>query len=55
MNASHQRSDRARHTASPLLASCHDAGGVHVIDVPVDYSENDLILNREIKELSSAL
>ena len=38
-----------------LLAACRDAGGVHVIDVPVDYSENDLVLNREIKELSSAL
>ncbi len=45
------RTDQVR----PLLAACHDAGGVHLIDVPVDYSENDLVLNREIRDLSSAL
>ncbi len=38
-----------------LLAMCRDSAGVHVIDCPVDYSENDRILNREIKELSKAL
>ena len=38
-----------------LLASCRAAGGVHVVDVPVDYSQNDHVLNREIKELSRAL
>ncbi len=32
-----------------------DAGGVHVIDVPVDYTADDRILNHEIKELSAAL
>lgn len=32
-----------------------DAGGVHLIDVPVDYSENDRVLNQEIKELSEAV
>jgi len=30
-----------------------EAGGVHLVDVPVDYSENDRILNREIEELSA--
>ncbi|HUG17795.1 MAG TPA: thiamine pyrophosphate-dependent enzyme, partial [Planctomycetaceae bacterium] len=37
----------------PTLQKCHAADGVHLIEVPVDYSENDRILNYEIKELSS--
>ncbi len=37
---------------APLLQRCLDAGGVHLIDAPVDYSENDLILNRQLPELS---
>ena len=36
----------------PVLKSCLDSDGVHVIDAPVDYSDNDRILNREIKEKS---
>jgi acetolactate synthase-1/2/3 large subunit len=31
------------------------SGGVHLIDLPVDYSENDEILNRELKRLSEQL
>ena len=38
-----------------LLAHCRDTPGVHLIDCPVDYSENDRILNTEIKDLSTAL
>jgi acetolactate synthase-1/2/3 large subunit len=38
---------------APLVEECFAAGGVHVIDTPVDYSMNDRILNREIRELSS--
>jgi acetolactate synthase-1/2/3 large subunit len=38
-----------------LLAHCRDTPGVHLIDCPVDYSENDQILNKDIKELSKAL
>jgi acetolactate synthase-1/2/3 large subunit len=38
-----------------LLRRCLDTPGVHLIDCPVDYSENDHILNREIKELSAKL
>jgi acetolactate synthase-1/2/3 large subunit len=38
-----------------LLRHCLDTPGVHLIDCPVDYSENDRILNKEIKELSAAL
>ncbi len=37
----------------PLMQRCSEASGVHLIEVPVDYSDNDRILNREIKELSS--
>ncbi len=38
-----------------LLRSCLDIGGVHLVEVPVDYSDNDPILNHAIKELSAAL
>ena len=40
---------------STIIETCLDSPGVHVIDCPVDYSENDKILNKEIKELSSNL
>jgi len=36
----------------PLVKSCYEKRGVHLIDAPIDYSENDRILNREIKEKS---
>lgn len=39
----------------PLVQSCFDKRGVHVIDVPVDYSENDRILHDEIQELSQQI
>ena len=39
----------------PMLERCHQEPGVHVIEVPVDYSENDRILNHEIKELSAKI
>lgn len=38
-----------------LLRACLDARGVHLIDVPVDYTENDRILHREIPERSRTL
>jgi acetolactate synthase I/II/III large subunit len=38
-----------------LLRTCLDTPGVHLIDCPVDYSENDRILNKDIKELSAKL
>ena len=40
---------------APLLEQCYQAGGVHLVEEPVDYSENDRILNHEIKELSAKL
>lgn len=45
------RIERAQELA-PLISECHEKAGVHVIDVPVDYSENDRILNHEIQERS---
>ncbi|HZF96014.1 MAG TPA: acetolactate synthase large subunit [Allosphingosinicella sp.] len=38
-----------------LLAHCLATPGVHLIDCPVDYADNDRILNKDIKELSAAL
>jgi acetolactate synthase I/II/III large subunit len=38
-----------------LLQQCLDTPGVHLVDCPVDYSDNDRILNKEIKELSAKL
>lgn len=38
-----------------VLDRAFNAGGVHLVDVPVDYTENDRILNREIAELSRQL
>jgi acetolactate synthase-1/2/3 large subunit len=39
----------------PLLREGLGTDGVHLIDCPIDYSDNDRILNKEIKELSAAL
>jgi acetolactate synthase-1/2/3 large subunit len=38
-----------------VLRGCLDTPGVHLIDCPVDYSDNDPILNKQIKELSAAI
>jgi acetolactate synthase-1/2/3 large subunit len=38
-----------------LLTRALDTPGVQLIEVPMDYSENDRILNKEIKQLSAAL
>jgi len=37
----------------PLLKKCIREPGVHVIDCPIDYSENDFILNGELKRRSA--
>ena len=39
----------------PLMQRCHETPGVHVIDVPVDYSENEYILFHEVAELSAKI
>ncbi len=38
-----------------LLRQCLDSPGVHLVEVPVDYSDNDRILNKDIRELSAAV
>ncbi len=45
----------ASETLLPLLSACLGTPGVHLIEVPVDYSENDHILNVQLKELSRAI
>lgn len=40
---------------APLLRECFATPGVHVIDLPIDYSDNERVLNREIKRLSARL
>lgn len=40
---------------APMLAHCFATDGVHVIDCPVDYRENDAILNDEIARLAAAV
>ncbi len=32
------------------IAKSFQQGGVHVIEVPMDYSDNDKILNKELKQ-----
>ena len=39
----------------PMLRQCLKEPGQHVIDIPVDYSENTKILSQEIKDLSEKL
>ena len=39
----------------PLLERCFETPGVHLVDVPVDYSDNDRILNHEIREQSQRI
>ena len=38
-----------------LLHKCLNETGVQLIEVPMDYSENDRILNKEIKQVSAAI
>ena len=40
---------------SPLIEKCFVAKGVHVIDIPIDYTENDRVLNKELKEKTCEL
>ncbi|MEH6634459.1 MAG: acetolactate synthase large subunit [Halioglobus sp.] len=39
----------------PLLEHCHSTPGVHLIDCPIDYSDNDRILNNEIRKRAAAI
>ncbi|HBH31648.1 MAG TPA: acetolactate synthase large subunit, partial [Desulfofustis sp.] len=40
---------------APLIESCRAEKGVHLIEIPIDYSDNDRILNYEIKQISKFL
>lgn len=40
---------RAAGELAPLLEQCFAAGGVHLVEVPVDYSENNRVLIDELK------
>lgn len=40
---------------APTLEKCFIAGGVHLVDCPIDYSENDQILNVDIKARSAEI
>jgi acetolactate synthase-1/2/3 large subunit len=39
----------------PTLQRAFDTGGVHLIDLTIDYSDNHRILNEEIRRLSAAV
>ncbi|WP_226467457.1 acetolactate synthase large subunit [Luteimonas panaciterrae] len=39
----------------PTLQRAYDQGGVHLIDLAIDYSDNHRVLNEEIRELSAAV
>ncbi len=39
----------------PRIRACQKKGGVHLIDVPMDYSENEKILNVDMKNRTCAL
>ncbi|APR78056.1 Acetolactate synthase large subunit protein [Minicystis rosea] len=39
----------------PTLARCLEARGVHLIDLPIDYSENARILGEEIADLGASI
>jgi acetolactate synthase-1/2/3 large subunit len=45
------RVDKGTHVEN-LLEQCLATPGVHLVEVPIDYSDNDRILNQEIKEKS---
>ena len=40
---------------APLLRRCLDEGGVHLVDVPIDYAHNDALLHEDIPRRSRAL
>ena len=39
----------------PLIQKCNNTPGVHLVELSVDYSENDRILNHEIKDRSQKI
>jgi len=39
----------------PTLRKAFEAGGVHLIELAIDYTDNHRVLNEEIRQLSAAL
>jgi len=39
----------------PTLEQAMAAGGVHLVDVPIDYSENERVLNQQLSQLTCGL
>ena len=39
----------------PLIEKCIQEHAVHLIDIPIDYSENDEILNNQLRKLSAKI
>lgn len=54
-HAAHGHRIEATEEFAPTLEKALEAGGVHLIDVPMDYSENDSLLNHQIKDLAAAV
>ena len=50
--AGHRVSDTAG--IGPLISQCFARGGLHVIDVPIDYSRNHQVLNKELPSLTAS-
>ena len=48
-NAKGHRVEKTENYA-PLLQKCLEEGGVHLIELPVDYSENKKVLSDELKD-----
>ena len=40
---------------APLLETCLNQSGVSLIEVPIDYSENEQVFNKELKEKTCQL
>ncbi len=51
-NSFNAKGHRVQDTKSfvPLITECFAEGGVHIIDLPVDYSENNTVLIDELKQ-----
>ncbi len=46
----HGHKVRSANQFSPLIQSCFNEGGVHIIDVPIDYKENKTLFYEQLKD-----
>ena len=49
--APEDRASLVRMDSAPALEAAFNAGGVQVVVVPIDYSENKRVLNDELRKL----